>query len=124
GRTFRLFGRYWLPLVFWYLVGRGLHDGLVEAAAWVNGFNSVLGSSITATAILCLLASYVFMFQVVQPQLPTVWSLRKQEAEVDPTIKSPERRGAREQLRTVGLSLLPFLIVYSAWGLFEDDQRT
>lgn len=124
GRTFRLFGRFWLALIFWYLLGRGLHDGLLEVAAHVNRVNSVIAYSIVATAILCSLVAFVFMFQTIQPGLPTIWSLRKRDAQLDPTIKSPERRGAREQLRAVGLALLPFLLVYSARNLFEDDLRS
>lgn len=123
GRALRLYARFWLPLVVWYLLGRGLHDGLLEVAAHVNRHNAVIAFSIVATAILCSLVAYVFMFQTVQPGLPTVFSLRRQEAAVDPTVNSPERRSAREQLRAVGLALLPFLLVYSAWELFEDDVR-
>ncbi|MQA77304.1 MAG: hypothetical protein GEV10_02295 [Streptosporangiales bacterium] len=122
-RTLRLFGQFWVPLITWYLVGRGLHDLIAEVAAHVNGINKVAGYALLSLAILCTLTSYVLMFVSVRRGLPTLWSLRQSEAAVDPTIKAPEREGLGELIRSIGLSLMPFLLVYSAWDLFMDDVR-
>src|SRR5690606_23379615 len=88
----------------------GLHDLLAELAARVNYYNSVAGYSLLALAILCTLASYVVMFLTIQRGLPTIWRLR-----------GSDKRTPRELLGAVGLSLLPFLLVYSGWNLFEED---
>lgn len=111
-RAFRLYARYWLPLLVWYLLGRGLHDLLLEVAAHVNRVNAVFAYAIVSTAILCSIASFVLMFHVVQPHLPTVSRLRPQG-----------ERGLRAHLRGLGMAMLPFLLVYSSWDLMEDDVR-
>lgn len=122
-RTLRLFGRYSLPLIVFYLIGRGAHDLLAEAAAHVNRHIPVLAFSILAIAILCTLASYVLMFLCVQGGLPTVWSVHQEEGRLDERTALAGRRGLRDTVRTVSLTLMPFLIVYAAWNLFEDDVR-
>lgn len=122
-RTLRLFGRYWLPLIVFYLIGRGAHDLLAEAAAHVNRHIPVLAFSVLAIAILCSLASYVLMFLSVHGGLPTVWSLHREEGRLDERFAAAGRRGVRDTVRTVSLTIMPFLIVYAAWNLFEDDVR-
>ncbi|MGH3094376.1 MAG: hypothetical protein ACRDMV_00040 [Streptosporangiales bacterium] len=122
-RTLRLFGRYWLPLIVFYLMGRGAHDLLAEAAAHVNRHIPVLAFSVLALAILCKLASYVLMFLCVHGGLPTVWSVHQEEGRLDERATIAGRRGLRDTVRTVSLTLMPFLIVYAAWNLFEDDVR-
>lgn len=112
GRTFRLFGQYWVPLIFWYLLGEGLHNLFAEVAARVNFYNAIAGYSILAFAILCRLTCYVLMFLSVQGGLPTVWRLR-----------GTGPRTNRELLTSVGLAIMPFLLVWSAYGLFQDDLR-
>ncbi|MQA06422.1 MAG: hypothetical protein GEV07_28130 [Streptosporangiales bacterium] len=111
-RAFRLYARYWLPLLVWYLLGRGLHDVLLEVAAHLNRFNAIFAYSAVSVAALCWIAGFVLMFHVVQPALPTVSSLQPSG-----------ERGLRSHLRAVGLAMLPFLLVYSSWELFEDDVR-
>lgn len=122
-RTLRLFGRYWLPLIVFYLVGRGAHDLLAEAAAHVNRHIPVLAFSVLALAILCTLASYVLMFLCVHSGLPTVWSVHQAEGRLDERAALAGRRGIRDTIRTVSLTLMPFLLVYAAWNLFEEDVR-
>lgn len=111
-RTVRLFARYWLPLVVWYLLGNGVHDLLLEAAAHANRHNAVLGFSILSMAILSLITGYVMMFHTVQPGLPTVHGLQRRQ-----------RRGMSDHLRSLGVAILPFLLIYAAWDQFQDDVR-
>lgn len=124
-RTLSLFGRFWLPLVTWYLVGRGLHDGLSELASHVNRKLPVAGFSILALAILCTLAATALMFLAIQPGLPTVWAVRQEEVQTDPTVgvRDPHKHSVKEISRSVAQALMPFLLVYAAWSLFMDDVR-
>ncbi|MBO0889897.1 MAG: hypothetical protein J2P14_03210 [Acidothermales bacterium] len=124
-RTLSLFGRFWLPLVSWYLVGRGLHDGLSELASHVNRSIPVAGFSILAVAILCSLTATALMFLSIQPGLPTVWAVRREEVQTDPTlgVRDPHRHTVKEISRSVAQALMPFLLVYAAWNLFMDDVR-
>lgn len=124
-RTLSLFGRFWLPLVTWYLIGRGLHDGLSELASHVNRKVPVAGFSILAIAILCTLTATALMFLAIQPGLPTVWAVRRDEVQGDPTVgvRDPHRHSVKEISRSVAQALMPFLLVYAAWNLFTDDVR-
>lgn len=114
---FRLLGRNWAPLIFWYVVSRVAHDLLLIGAAWVGQRQKLLGLSVLSLAVLALLAGTILMLYAMRHSLP---SLRRTE----PTSSWWEpNTGRGELLHAVAETILPFLVFYGAWGLFVEDAR-
>ncbi|GAA0911684.1 hypothetical protein [Nonomuraea longicatena] len=103
--------RSFLPLAFFYTVGRVAHDLILVGAAFTGadaGPRKYLGFAVMSMAVLATLASYVAMLQV----------LRRSVA----LTGGPGNRTGRITT-VIAHTLLPFLAFYGAWGLFVDDVR-
>lgn len=114
---FRLLGRNWAVLIFWYVVSHAAHDLLLIGAAWVGQRQKLLGLSVLSLAVLALLAGTILMLYALRDSLP---SLRRTGPA--PSWWEPNA-GRGELLHTVAETILPFLVFYGAWGLFIEDAR-
>ncbi|WP_188195655.1 hypothetical protein [Nonomuraea sp. SYSU D8015] len=102
--------RYFLPLAFFYTIGRVAHDLVLVAAAYVGdveGPRKYAGFAIMSMAVLATLAAYVAMLQVLKHD----------------TARSEGGDRGERLPAVIAHTLLPFLVFYGAWGLFVDDVR-
>lgn len=109
--AFALAARSFLPLAFFYTVGRVVHDLILVAAVYVGDVEAprkFFGFAVMSLAVLATLASYVAMLQV----------LRRSSA----LSAAGDGKGGR-LVTVIAHTLLPFLVFYGAWGLFTDDVR-
>lgn len=114
---FRLLGRNWAALIFWYVVSHGAHDLLLIGAAWVGQRQKLLGLSVLSLAVLCMLAGTILMLYALRDSLP---SIRRDETA--PSWWEPNA-GRGELVHAVAETILPFLVFYGAWGLFTEEAR-
>lgn len=115
--AFRLLGRNWAVLLFWFVASRAAHDLLLIAAAWVGQRQKLLGLSVLSLAVLATLAGTILMLYALRDSLP---SLRRTPTPEAPGA-DPGRRG--DLVHTVAETILPFLVFYSAWNLFTEEIR-
>ncbi|MFI6386023.1 hypothetical protein [Nonomuraea sp. NPDC050540] len=103
--------RSFLPLAFFYTVGRVVHDLILVGAVYagdVEAPRKYLGFAVMSLAVLATLASYVAMLQVLRRN----------------AILAGAAEGQGGRLSTlIAQTMLPFLAFYGAWGLFTDDVR-
>jgi hypothetical protein len=92
---------------------------LLRFAGWAGeNVDPLLGQLILPLAVLARLASYVGMFLVLRPVLT---SYRRLEGLADRATASPEPSFLVAWANTVGGALVPFFVIYAAWGLINDD---
>ncbi|MFC7383942.1 hypothetical protein [Sphaerisporangium rhizosphaerae] len=111
--TFRLAGRLFLPLAFYYTLGRLVHQGVLLAAVRVaepTGWRAYLAFGVLSLGVLVTLTAYIAMLNIAGRAL----GARPVQART-----ADERE--RDLVDAIAHTLLPFLIFYSAWGLFTDD---
>ncbi|WP_248959643.1 hypothetical protein [Sphaerisporangium perillae] len=111
--TFRLAGRLFLPLAFFYTLGVLVHGGVILLAVHLaapKGWHAYLGFGVLSFGVLVTLAAYIAMLNTAGRALGS----RDLEA---PTLDERERT----MVDAIAHTLLPFLIFYSAWGLFTAD---
>lgn len=119
--AFRALARRWPELLAWYLAGWAARLMLIQFAGWAGASNSLVGLSILPLAVLARLASYIGMFLVLRSELTRYERLEDVAERSD---------GGRPQsfltswASTVGAALVPFFVIYSAWGLTAEDGRT
>jgi hypothetical protein len=107
--TFRALRRRWPALLAWFLAGWAIRLMLLRFAGWVGeNVDPLLGQLILPLAVLARLASYVGMFLVLRPEL----------SHYDP---GPPQRFVTSWANTVGAALVPFFVIYAAWGLINED---
>ncbi|GAA3787692.1 hypothetical protein GCM10022226_02580 [Sphaerisporangium flaviroseum] len=113
--TFRLAGRLFLPLAFYYSLGVLVHRGVILLAvrlAEPKGWHAYLGFGVLSLGVLVTLTAYIAMLNMAGRSLGT------QVAEAH-TIDERERK----MVDAIAHTLLPFLVFYSAWGLFVADLK-
>ncbi|MGW4641865.1 hypothetical protein ACWEN6_25335 [Sphaerisporangium sp. NPDC004334] len=113
--TFRLAGRLFLPLAFYYTLGALVHQGVLLAAVRVaepTGWRAYLAFGVLSLGVLVTLTAYIAMLNIAGRALGS----RPVQART-----ADERE--RDMVDAIAHTLLPFLIFYSAWGLFTDDLR-
>jgi len=115
--AFRLLGRNWAVLLFWFVASRAAHDLLLIGAAWVGQRQKLLGLSVLSLAVLAVLAGTILMLYALRDSLP---SLRRTPG---PDAHRPDLGRRGELLHAVAETILPFLVFYGAWGLFLDEAR-
>ncbi|MFE3451591.1 hypothetical protein ACFXJ8_21975 [Nonomuraea sp. NPDC059194] len=106
-----LAARFFFPLALFYTLGRIAHDLILVAAVYVGDVEAprkFLGFAVMSMAVLATLAAYVAMLRTLR---------------ISPArTTAPDGQSGR--LATlIGHTLLPFLALYGAWGLFADDVR-
>lgn len=125
--TLDLARRYWAPLLFVYLAGTLVHRILLRGVAWVGLQSPVLGLLALSVTVLVTLATTIIMFLLLRPGLPVLDHELTERSRRARGGQEPERPDFAERERrivdAVAMSLLPFLIFYSAWGLFVDELR-
>jgi hypothetical protein len=113
--TFRLAGRLFLPLAFFYSLGLLAHQGVILLAvrlAQPKGWHAYLGFGVLSLGVLITLAAYIAMLNTAGRALGA-----DADAVQSPTLDERERN----MVDAIAHTLLPFLIFYSAWGLFRAD---
>ncbi|WP_246062450.1 hypothetical protein [Haloactinospora alba] len=115
--TLDLVRRYWAPLLCVYTAGTFLHGMLLRGMVWISDINAVVGLLGLGLATLVTLATTILMFHMLRPGLPVVDT----ELVGARPVKS---RGERVVVDAVAMAILPFLVFYSAWGMYAEEFRT
>ena len=119
----RAIAQCWPLLLTFFLAGWLGHEALIRLAGWAGNYVSLLGLLILPLAVLVKLASYVGMFLAVRPAL-THYERLERLARTEPATAetTPARRSFAAQWGSTVLSgLVPFLVIYMAWGMIGDD---
>lgn len=115
GTAGRLLLRHWPALFTLAFLGAGLRNATVYAAIRLSEVQGQLALLVLVLAPLCYLLPVVAMLSVCRRSLPALQSV---DATTD--VASTERRPLR--LLDVAVSVLvPFMAVYSSYGLLEQD---
>ncbi|WP_017539829.1 hypothetical protein [Nocardiopsis halophila] len=124
--TLDLVRRYWAPLLCVWLVGDIAYRLLLRGMAAAAAIEPMLGYLALGLLLLVQLATYIVMFHLLRPALPTVDAeYRRVRAGV--LRRTAERGNAVLAERTIvdaiAMAILPFLIFYSAWDLYVEEYR-
>lgn len=117
----RAFARCWPALFAWFLAGWVVRLLLLRLAGTVGYYESIWGLLLLPLGVLAWLATFVGMFVTLRAALPHFDRL-----EDVATARVPESRrfdAARRWSGTVLASILPFLLIYAAWGMITEDIR-
>ncbi|AFR06492.1 hypothetical protein [Nocardiopsis alba] len=121
--TLGLVRRHWAPLLCVYTGGMLLHALIMRGLVAFNDVEPALALSGLGLTLLITLVTFVVMFQLLRPGLPLVDS--ELNAEI---VRRNKRKGFAERERRVvdgvALAIMPFLLFYGAWGLFEEQYNT
>ncbi len=113
----RAYARCWPALLAWFLLGWTARLVLLRVAAAVGNDLPIVGQLILPLAVIARLASYVAMFLVLRAALPTV-------ADAEPPPEDVRRmRFLRRWGAAISAAILPFFVIYAAWGMISDDSR-
>ncbi|TDQ55438.1 hypothetical protein [Actinorugispora endophytica] len=115
-----LLRRYWAPLLCVYTAGTLLHDLLVHAMVWLSGVHRLLGMAGLSLAVLVTLAVTIIMFHLLAPGMPT---LATELPGIGERAGVPFAERERRVVDAVTMAILPFLLFYSAWGMFAEEFR-
>jgi hypothetical protein len=111
----RAAARNWPALLAWFLAGWIARILLLQLAGWLGSYQAVYGLLVLPLAVLARLASYVGMFLVLRAELPNFPA----------ALSGAGWRGragfARDWASTMVQSLLPFIVIYAAWGMIDED---
>lgn len=121
----RTYAETWPALLAWFLGGWAVRLLLLRVAGYLGAnVDPILGQLVLPLAVLARLASYVGMFLVLRAALrhgtePTA----AEPTAAAPTVAVPARRGAFAiaWANSLGTAILPFFVIYAAWGLVRDD---
>ncbi|MEZ5189890.1 MAG: hypothetical protein R2717_02680 [Schumannella sp.] len=117
--TFRALVRTWPALLAWFLAGWAVRLVMLRIAGWVGeNVDPLLGQLILPIAVLARLASYVAMFLVLRAELPHYTRLENVADRAEP---GPPAGFLSSWLSTVGAAVVPFFVIYAAWGLINED---
>ncbi len=111
----RALARSWPALLAWFLAGWTARLLLLRLAAAIGNDLPLLGQLILPLAVIARLASYVAMFLVLRGALPNV-------ADADPAAGARRRFAARWG-DAISSAILPFFVIYAAWGMVAEDSR-
>jgi hypothetical protein len=115
----RLLQRRWAPLLFWLTLGYLLHDLALRASAWLAQRHQWLGFGGLAVGVLVTLSTTIMMFHAARSALVSVDAPHGER----PALLVGVTR-TRRVVDAIGETILPFLVVYGAWGLFAEEVRT
>lgn len=102
----RALARRWPELLAWYLAGWVVRASLIELAAWIGNYRPLIALLIVPLAVLARLASYVAIFLITRD-----------------AVRGDSGAGfAKRWMDAVAGAILPFFVIYAAWGMFADDQ--
>ena len=113
----RAYARCWPALLAWFLLGWTARLVLLRLAAAIGNDIPIVGQLILPLAVIARLASYVAMFLVLRAALPTV-------ADAEPPPADRRRmRFLRRWGGAISAAILPFFVIYAAWGMISEDSR-
>lgn len=113
--TFRLFAMRWPALIAIFLAGWVINFVLIRFSGVLGNIEPLFGMLVLPIAVLARLASYVAMFLVLRPAMPTFMTLS--EAKLAATTGPPQRFS-----QILGSSILAFFIVFATWNMMRDDM--
>lgn len=119
--TLRMVGRYWAPLLCVYTAGTFLHTMMIRGLVIVAEDSVLTGLIGLSVAVLVTLTTTIIMFHLMTTGMPALNSEL-----VNPQNKAGRATLAEREHRivdAVAMAILPFLIFYSAWGLFAEEFR-
>jgi hypothetical protein len=119
----RAIARCWPLLLTFFLAGWLGHEALIRLAGWAGNYQALWGLLILPLAVLVKLAGYVGMFLAVGPALRHYERLETVARDAAASAQTvPLRRSfAGRWAGTVLTGLIPFLVIYMAWGMIGDD---
>jgi hypothetical protein len=116
----RALQRRWPQLLAWFVAGWAVRLMLLRFAGWAaENVDPLVGQLILPLAVLARLASFVAMFLVLRPELSHYERL---EEYADKQTPGPDPSFVTSWLNTVGAAIVPFFVIYAAWGLINDDS--
>jgi hypothetical protein len=110
----RVLWQHWPMMMAWYVGGRVVHDGWIQFAGWVAGYNTIAGYAMMPVAMIANLVGFVGMFLVVRDALPTLTSVAPQ-----PTDPAERRRSFRDALFA---GMLPYFAFYATARFLNADM--
>lgn len=113
----RAYARCWPALLAWFLAGWLARLLLLRFAADIGNDSPLVGQLILPLAVIARLASYAAMFLVLRSALPNVAG-----ALAPPTAPGRLRFLGRWGA-AVSAAILPFFVIYAAWGMISEDSR-
>lgn len=113
----RAYVRCWPALLAWFLAGWVARLMLLRVAAAIGNDLPIVGQLILPLAVIARLASYVAMFLVLRAAMPTL-----ENGDATPSEAGPARFMARWSA-AISAAILPFFIIYAAWGMIAEDSR-
>ena len=113
----RAYARCWPALLAWFLAGWTARLLLLRVAADIGNDLPIVGQLILPLAVIARLASYVAMFLVLRAALPNVADVVAADAD-SRRLRFLTRWGA-----AVAAAILPFFVIYAAWGMIAEDSR-
>ncbi len=117
--AFRALARTWPALLAWYLAGWTVRLMLLRFAGWAaENIDPLVGQLIVPLAVLARLASYVGMFLVLRP---TLTRYERVEGLTERTAPGPQPSFFTSWANTLGVSIVPFFVIYAAWGMISED---
>ncbi|MDA2813675.1 hypothetical protein O4J56_23730 [Nocardiopsis sp. RSe5-2] len=124
--TLDLLRRYWAPLLCVWLAGDIVYRLLLRGMAKAAAFEPVLGYVALGVLLLVQLATYIIMFHMLRPALPTVdaeYQRVRSGALRDTAQRGSVALAERTIVDAIAMAILPFLIFYSAWDLYAEEYR-
>lgn len=106
-------------LLAWFFAGWLAHTALIRIGGLAGNYDALWGLLILPLAVLAKLASYIGMFLSLRPALRHFERLDRVAASEAPRrtrFALADRWGS-----TVLTGIVPFLVIYFAWGMIGDD---
>ncbi|MCS5713593.1 hypothetical protein NVV95_03375 [Herbiconiux sp. CPCC 205716] len=120
-RTLRLVAAHWPALLAWYLAGWLARYLIIELASYFGATSALIGLLILPLAALARLGSFIAMFLVLRPSMPSFQELRRSgRGTEEPGAPETGRRRVTEIVLT---SILPFFTFYAAWQFLSVDVQ-
>ncbi|GAB3206344.1 hypothetical protein GCM10027294_08320 [Marinactinospora endophytica] len=114
--------RYWAPLLCVHTVGVFLHWAVLRGMVLLERVDPVAALAGLSVAVLTTLTATIVMLHLLVPGLPTLQAellARRARGVRSATLAERERR----VVDAIATAVLPFLLLYSAWGMFAEEYR-
>lgn len=106
----------WPTLLAWFVAGWLARVLLLRLAGHAGNVDAVWGLLVLPLAVLARLVSYVAIFVVVRDAL-----LGSEQGEAGGRGFARVRRSGRQLGASLVEAVLPFLVIYAAWSIIEED---